>query len=195
MEHINEKVTNKLFNQGLKLVNAAVPVKRVDILKSFPDETISKTWEVFCKYICKNYLSGKGTTIPKFGVFTFTANEVNLEGTTNQFQRDHKSRKPVFIVSNDFVERLKPGQNTSNGVIYYIQKQCNSINHVRINYAEIAYSLNIRKEDCFTILDNYIKFIADSIVSVSFIIFANKFFKFQKILINRIKSKIIIYLF
>jgi hypothetical protein len=65
--------------------------------------------------------------------FTFTANEVNLEGTTNQFQRDHKARKPVFIVSSDFIDRLKPGQSTPQGMVYYNQKQNNSLNHIKIN--------------------------------------------------------------
>jgi len=166
MDQQNEKVTTKIFNQGLKLLNNAVPVKRLDILKSFSDETVSKAWEVFCKYISKNYFSGKGTSIPKFGVFTFSANEVNLEGTTNQFQRDHKARKPVFIVSHDFVEKLKPGQTTPNGMVYYNQKQNNNMSHVKINYAELAYSLNLKKDDCFTIIDNYIKYIGDTIVTV-----------------------------
>jgi len=166
MEQNNERVTNKIFNQGLKLLNSAVPVKRLDILKNFSEETVTKSWEIFSKYISKNYHSGKGTSIPKFGVFTFTANEVNLEGTTNQFERDHKARKPVFVVSNDFVEKLKPGQTTPNGMVYYNQKQNNNMNHVKINYAEMAYSLNMKKEDCFTLIDNYIKFIGDSIVAV-----------------------------
>jgi hypothetical protein len=177
---INERVTNKIFNQGLKSFNSAVPIKRLDILKNFSDEKIKESWEVFCKYVTKNYLSGKGTTIPKFGVFTFTANEVNLEGTTNQFQRDHKARKPVFIVSSDFIDRLKPGQSTPQGMVYYNQKQNNSLNHIKINYAELAYSINMKKEDYFTLLDNYIKFIGDSIINVNcFIIYLNifKFFR------------------
>jgi len=165
---INERVTNKIFNQSLKNFNSALPIKRLDILKSFSEDKIAEAWEVFCKYIAKNYLTGKGTTIPKFGVFTFTANEVNLEGTTNQFQRDHKARKPVFIVSSDFIERLKSGQSTAQGIVYFNQKQNNSLNHVKVNYAELAYSINMKKEDYFTLLDNYIKFIGDSIVNVIF---------------------------
>ena len=165
----NERVTTKIFNQGLKSFNSSLPIKRLDILKNFSDEKVTEVWDVFCKYISKNYLSGKGTTIPKFGVFTFTANEVNLEGTTNQFQRDHKARKPVFIISSDFLDRLKPGQSTPNGMVYYTQKQNNSMNHVKINYAELAYSLNMKKEDYFTILDNYIKYIGDSICNVKYL--------------------------
>jgi hypothetical protein len=168
---INERVTNKIFKKGLKSVNLSLPIKRLDILKNFSDEKISEAWEVFCKFVSKNYLTGKGTNIPKFGVFTFTANEVNLEGTTNQFQRDHKARKPVFIVSSDFIDRLKPGQFTPQGMVYYNQKQNNSLSHVKINYAELAYSVNMKKEDYFTLLDNYIKFIGDSIVNVKFFLY------------------------
>ena len=166
METLSERLTNNIFNQGLRLLNSSQPIKRADILNSFSEDLISKAWEVFSKFIAKNYLSGKGTSIPKFGVFTFSANEVNLEGTTNQFQRDLKARKPVFIVSSDFVEKLKPGQSTPNGMVYYNQKQNNNMNHVKINYAELAFSLNLKKEDYFTIIDNYIKFIGDSIISV-----------------------------
>ena len=51
-------------------------------------------------------------------------------------------------------------------MVYYNQKQNNNMNHVKINYAELAFSLNLKKEDYFTIIDNYIKFIGDSIISV-----------------------------
>ena len=175
-----ERVTNKIFNQGLKSFNSALPIKRLDILKNFSDEKITEAWDVFCKFISKNFLSGKGTNIPKFGVFTFTATEVNLEGTTNQFQRDNKARKPVFIVSTDFLDKLKPGQSTPNGMIYYNQKQNSSLNHIKINYAEIAYSLNMKKEDCHTLLDTYIKFIGDSISNVNIFIYYRGNLKVKK---------------
>lgn len=174
---LDQRVTNKLYNNGLKSFNSGLPIKRLDILKNFSEEKLVEAWEVFCKYIAKNFQSGKGTNIPKFGVFTFTATEVNLEGTTNQFQRDNKARKPVFIVSTDFLDKLKPGQSTPSGMIYYNQKQNSSLNHVKINYAEIAYSLNMKKEDCHTLLDTYIKFIGDSINNVNFILFIKQMIK------------------
>lgn len=163
-----EIYTNKIYGQGLKSFNSTqqFPKNRLDLLRNFPDEKVNEVWETFCKYICKNYLSGKGTVIPKFGVFSFIANEVNLEGTTNQYQRDHKARKPIFIISSDFLDKLKPGQSTPNGILYYTQKQNNSINHIKVNYAELAYSLEMKKEEFFTIIDNYIKFIGDSIKKV-----------------------------
>ena len=65
---------------------------------------------MLCLYIAQNYESGRGTSIKGFGVFTYTSSEVNLEGTTNQYNRDKKGKKPVFIVSKEFNEYLKPGQ-------------------------------------------------------------------------------------
>lgn len=160
--------TNKIYNQGLKAFNTTqqLPKNRLDILRSFSDDTVNQVWETFCLYIHKNYLSGKGTLVPRFGLFTFIANEVNLEGTTNQYQRDHKARKPIFIVSTDFLDTLKAGQYTNSGILYYTQKQNNSLNHIKVNYAELAFSLDMKKEEYFTILDNYIKFIGDSIKRV-----------------------------
>jgi len=182
-EMFNSTNTNKIFNQGLKSFNSSIAFSknRMDILKNFSDEKVNEVWDTFCKYVSKNYSAGKGTTIPKFGVFTFIANEVNLEGTTNQFQRDHKARKPIFIISSEFLDKLKPGQYTPNGILYYNQKQINSVNHIKINYAELAYSLDMKKEEYFTIFDNYVKFIGDSIVKVNINIynFLNFFFIFR----------------
>ena len=177
---MNDVFTNKIFNHGLKSFNSTAHLAkdRIDILKNFSEDQINEVWETFCKFISKNYQSGKGTTIPKFGVFTFIATEVNLEGTTNQFQRDHKGKKPIFIVSTDFLDTLKPGQVTPKGILYYNHKQSNSNSHVKINYAELAYSLNIKKEEYFTILDSYIKYIGDSIKKVNFYFFFKFFLEF-----------------
>jgi hypothetical protein len=141
-------------------------VERQTILNNYSSETIDRVWEAFSKSIITNYQMGKGTHVHKFGIFTFTNTDVNLEGTTNQFNRDNKSRKPVFIVSSDFVERLRPGIYGTNGIIYYTQKLNNNISHVKVNHAQIALTAGIRKEDCFTILDHYIKAIGDSIIKV-----------------------------
>jgi nucleoid DNA-binding protein len=140
--------------------------ERRTILAAFSNEAIERTWESFCKFIAQNYEIGKGTIIHKFGAFTFTNTEVNLEGTTNQFNRDQKARKPVFIVSSDFVERLKAGIFNTGGIIYYTQKINNNISHVKLNYAHIAMSTGLKKEDCSTIIEYILKSICDSIVSV-----------------------------
>lgn len=156
--------TNNIYGRSMKRLNSAGVIRREDILNNFSPETIANVWETFCKYVNKNYQSGKGTTIPKFGVFTFNSAEVNLEGATNQNSRDLRLRKPVFIVSSDFVEKLKPGIYTpNNGIVYYNQKKIDSMAHVKINYSEMAFSQNMKKEDFQTILDHMMKFIGESI--------------------------------
>ena len=146
-------------------------MSRENILKSFNQPIINKAWDAFCRYIAQNYESGRGTIIKGFGVFTYVSSEVNLEGTTNQYSRDKKGKRPVFIVSKEFNEYLKPGQyNPTSGLLtYYTQKQNNALSHVRINYAEIAYSLGIKKEECTMIIQNILLYIDNSIRNKTFI--------------------------
>ena len=159
-------LVNKI-GEKIKINNGYL--KREDILKSFTPEILNKAWNCLCEFIAQNYESGKGTVIKGFGTFTFISSEVNLEGTTNQYQRDKKSKKPVFIVSKEFNEYLKPGQyNNSTGLIYYTQKLNNSLSHVRINYAEIAYAMGVSKEECYMIIQNQILYLSDEIRKGSF---------------------------
>ena len=146
-------------------------MSRENILKSFNPSIINKTWEAVCRNIAQNYESGRGTLIKGFGVFTYVSPEVNLEGTTNQFSRDKKGKKPVFIVSKEFNEYLKPGQYNPNSgyLMYYTQKQNNALSHVRLNNAEIAYSLGIKKEECSMIIQNILLYIDNSIRNKTFI--------------------------
>src|SRR4051812_24843169 len=119
--------TKSIYSQSMKRINSAGVIRREDILNTYSNEIVSKCWEVFSKFILKNYQAGKGTVIPKFGTFTFNNVEFSLEGTTNQFDRDIKPRKPVFIVSSEFVEKLKPGIFANTGLVYYIQKKNNNV--------------------------------------------------------------------
>ena len=146
-------------------------MSRENILKSFNQTIINRAWDALCRNVAQNYESGRGTIIKGFGVFTYVSSEVNLEGTTNQFSRDKKGKKPVFIVSKEFNEYLKPGQYNPNSghLIYYTQKQNNSLSHVRLNYAEIAYSLGIKKEECSMIIQNILLYIDNSIRNKTFI--------------------------
>ena len=156
------KVARKILISG--------EMSRENILKSFNQTIINKAWEGLCRNIAQNYESGRGTIIKGFGVFTYISSEVNLEGTTNQFSRDKKGKKPVFIVSKEFNEYLKPGQYNPNGyLMYYTQKQNNSLSHVRLNIAEIAYSLGIKKEECSMIIQNILLYIDNSIRNKTFI--------------------------
>ena len=149
---------------GRKVLNSYGQLNRENILKSFPQSTINQAWNSLCQFVAQNYYAGKGTTIKGLGTFTFSNADVSLEGTTNQYSRDHRKRVPVFLVSKEFDEHLRPGQYTkTSGVIYYNQKLSNSVGHVRFNYAEIAYGMNLSKEEVTMILQNEIQYMADSV--------------------------------
>ena len=149
---------------GRKVLNSYGQLNRENILKSFPQSIINQAWNSLCQFVAQNYYAGKGTTIKGLGTFTFSNADVSLEGTTNQYSRDHRKRVPVFIVSKEFDEHLRLGQYTkTSGVIYYNQKQSNSVGHVRFNYAEIAYGMNISKEEVTIILQNEMQYMADSV--------------------------------
>ena len=149
---------------GRKVLNSYGQLNRENILKSFPESTLTQAWNSLCQFVAQNYYSGKGTMIKGFGTFTFSNADVSLEGTTNQYARDHRKRTPVFIVSKEFNENLRPGQyNPTGGVIYYNQKLNNSVSHVKFNYAELAYALNITKDECVMILQNEILYMSEAI--------------------------------
>lgn len=157
--------SNETFNSAFKRANSAAPISREkDIFINISNDHMTKAWNQLCGFILKNYHSGKGTSIPKFGVFTYQNPLFSLEGTTNQVSRDLKSRIPVFIVSSDFVQNVKPGVYSENGTItHYEQRLNNNINTVKINYSEIAISMSISKAECSTIIDNLILFLGDRI--------------------------------
>jgi hypothetical protein len=56
---------------------------------------------------------GRGVLVPKFGLLTFTAPEVKLEGVTNPHKRDQQPRMPVFIISKEFAA----SRNIESGII------------------------------------------------------------------------------
>jgi hypothetical protein len=117
------KLTNSMNSTYLKSFNQWGGVSYADILSNYPEEMINACWDNLSRSILENYQSGKGTMIKGFGTFTFTNVEYSLEGTNNQYYRDIKRRKPVFIVSTEFVEYLKPGMYTKKGgLLYYTQK-------------------------------------------------------------------------
>ena len=159
----NASLTNSLNMTGLKMANCAIEINREVLLSNYTPEILSTTWSVLCQFIAKNYHQGKGTYIKGFGTFTFDNYKVDLEGTTNQFIRDKKLRSPVFIVSSEFNENIKPGHYTENGIIYYNQKQNNSVNHVKLNFSEISYAISISKEETSTIINHLINHLSESI--------------------------------
>lgn len=49
----------------------------------FEHQDTRSIWRALGSYIAKQLISGKAVIVPKFGLFTFTATEVSLSGTTN----------------------------------------------------------------------------------------------------------------
>ena len=158
------KLTNSMNSTYLRSFNQWGGVSYADILSNYPEDMINACWNNLSRFILENYQAGKGTMIKGFGTFTFTNVEYSLEGTTNQYNRDIKRRKPVFIVSTEFVEYLKPGMYTKKGgLLYYTQKINNSVSIVKVNYAKISYGTNISKEECYTIISTTFKLMGDQI--------------------------------
>ena len=158
------KLTNSMNLIGYHSFNKWGGISLEDILSNYSQEILDKCWENLSRSIIENYQSGKGTFIKGFGTFTFTNVDYSLEGTTNQYTRDIKSRRPVFIVSNEFIDYLKPGIYTEkSGLLYFIQPVNNNIPIVKVNYAKISYGTNISKEECMNIILSLIKKIADDI--------------------------------
>ena len=102
------KLTNTINGIDFRAFNHWGTINRKDILSSYSKEVLETVWSIFTKFIIKNYECGKGTFVKNFGTFTFTNPDYSLEGTTNQFKRDYKVRRPVFLVSNEFLDTLKP---------------------------------------------------------------------------------------
>jgi len=167
--NMTAKLSNTINNIGFGAFNHKGEINHVDMLNSYSPKILEESWNQFSNFIKKNYEAGKGTIIKGFGTFTFTNPEYNLEGTTNQYKRDIKLRRPVFIVSNEFLDFLKPGQFTKRGgLIYYTQKLNNKVSLVKFNYTELAFALNISKEECQNIITTILKEMGDAIISRQF---------------------------
>jgi hypothetical protein len=158
------RMTNSVNAMGLRSFNNWGGINYQEILSNYPNQVIDKCWLNLSRSIIENYQSGKGTFIKGVGTFTFSNVEYNLEGTTNQYDRDIKPRIPLFLVSNEFVDYLKPGIFTEkSGLIYYTQKLNNKVPIIKVNYAKISYGANISKEECFTIISSTFKLMADQV--------------------------------
>ena len=158
------RITNSLNKTAYKSFNKCGGINFEDILSNYPQEMIEKVWLNLSNFIIENYLSGKGTFIKGFGTFTFSNIEYSLEGTTNQYYRDIKRRRPVFIASKEFIYYIKPGIYTEkSGMMYYTQKESNNVPIIKVNYAKISYGANISKEECMTIISSIIKNMSDQI--------------------------------
>ena len=161
--------TNAINKTALHSFNKWGGITFSDILSNYPKEVIDNCWLVFSQNIIENYLKGKGTFIKNFGTFTFTNEEYNLEGTTNEYSRDIKKRNPVFIVSKEYIDYLKAGiYSNKYGLIYNTQKENKNISIVKLNLSKISLALNISKEEVHTIIYALLKNMSDSIRRLEF---------------------------
>ena len=156
-------LTNSLNRTGFTLSNNAIEINRELYLSNYTSDALDTVWSVLCEFIRKNYEQGKGTYIKGFGTFTFSNHVVDFSGATNPYTRDKKHRTPVFIVSSEFNAPVKPGQHTKYGVTYYTQKQSNSINHVKLSFAELSYAISTSKEECANITKHLLNHISEAI--------------------------------
>ena len=164
------RLTNSMNLIGYHSFNKWGGISLQDILSNYPQEIKEKCWENLSRLILENYQSGKGTFIKGFGTFTFTNVEFSLEGTTNEYERDIKTRRPIFIVSNEFIDYLKPAIYTKkSGLLEFTPPVNNNIPIVKINYAKISYGTNISKEECVNIISSLIKEMGDQIRRGNFI--------------------------
>ena len=142
---------------------------REEILSKYSEEIIEECWSSLTTNIIQNYQRGKGTLIKGFGIFTFKAPEYILQGTTNEFDRDIRLREPIFIVSKEFNENFCAGEyNRQNGIKYFTQKESKDISIVKVNYAEMSYSLSISKDELTNILKHLFMYISESIINHTF---------------------------
>ena len=152
LNNLTSKLTNTINSKGFFALNHKGKITTKDILSSYEQKLLKEAWIQFSNYIRKNYEKGKGTFIKGFGTFTFLSPEINLEGTTNQYERDIKLRRPIFIVSKEFYESLRPGYFCKdNGLMPITHKENNGVNINKFNYSEIAFALNISKDECYQI--------------------------------------------
>ena len=197
-------LANKINFKRYTLINTNKNqiIEREEIINNYSQETIDQVWSSLAINIIQNYQRGKGTLIKGFGVFTFKPQEVILEGTTNPYERDLRFREPIFIVSKEFNEKFLPGEYTrQNGIRYYTQKESKDTPIVKINYAEMAYSISISKDELTNLIKHLFMYISESIVNKTFkskilpglgtIINRNNVIavKFDENFINNIKGK------
>ena len=176
-------LANKINLKGYTIANQGGILDREQIINNYSQETIDACWSALSINIIQNYQRGKGTLIKGFGVFTFKPQQVILEGTTNQYDRDLRVREPVFIISKELNENFCPGEYTrQNGIRYYTQKESKDISIVKINYAEMAYSISISKDELTYLLKHLFMHINESIINNTF---KNKVFPGLGTLVNR----------
>ena len=162
-------LVNSITSKGFTLANKGLIIDRGIMISNYTQETIDACWAALSTNIIQNYQKGKGTYIKNLGTFTYKAEEVNLEGTTNQYIRDKKPKSPVFIVSKEYNRNFAAGEYTrQNGIRYFTQKENKDISIVKLNFAQIAYSISMSKDEVVNLINNLISFMMENIVKKNF---------------------------
>lgn len=164
MELTTARITNSITSNAFQSFNKWGGTTYEDILSNYPQNIIDNCWWSLSRSIIENFEKGRGTFIKGFGTFIFTHSEYLLDGVTNQYDKEYKVRHPVFIVSPEFVDYLKPGQyNKSSGIIYYTQRYNFDVPVCKVNYALCSYGINLSKEEYVTICSTIIKSMGEQI--------------------------------
>ena len=87
---------NSISSKSFYEANKGLIIDRGIMISNYNQKTIDACWEALSTNIIQNYQKGKGTYIKNLGTFTYKAEEVNLEGTTNQYIRDKKPKSPCI---------------------------------------------------------------------------------------------------
>ena len=162
-------LSNSISSKGFTLANKGLIIDRGIMISNYTQETIDACWAALSTNIIQNYQKGKGTYIKNFGTFTYKAEEVNLEGTTNQYIRDKKPKSPVFIVSKEYNRNFAAGEYTrQNGIRYFTQKENKDISIVKLNFAQIAYSISMSKDEVVNLINHLISYMMENIQKKNF---------------------------
>ena len=162
-------LVNSLNSRAYSLSNQGLIIDRGIMISNYTQETIDACWSALAVNILQNYQKGKGTYIKNFGTFTFKPESINLEGTTNQYVRDKKPKNPVFIVSKEYIRGFAAGEYTrQNGIRYYTQKESKDISIVKLNFAQIAYSISMSKDETMNLINNLILYLMESMTQKTF---------------------------
>ena len=174
---------NSINSRAFSYSNQGLILDRGIMISNYTQETIDACWSALGTNILQNYQKGKGTYIKNFGTFTFKPEMINLEGTTNQYIRDKKPKMPVFIVSKEYIRELVAGEYTrQNGIRYYTQKESKDISIVKLNFAQIAYSISLSKDEAMNLINNLILYLMENIAKKTF---QNKIIPGVGVLLNR----------
>ena len=94
----SQRLLDKVSNTGSACVTK--------LLGTMDHDLLQVAWSALGDYVQKQIRIGRGISIPKFGLFTLSAQDFDMEGTTNPEKRELENREPVFIVSKDFAKGL-----------------------------------------------------------------------------------------